>query len=159
MIMKKIWLTFVLMLSLTVITHAQDYETAIGLRGGLYNGVTAKHFLTTKSAAEGILLTRWQGFSVTGLYELHKYTAFDVDRLNWYYGGGAHLGIWDGTYATWLGTAGYQVVIGLDAILGIEYNLEEIPINISLDWKPAFNLIGYSGPNLDGAAFSIRYTL
>lgn len=142
---------------MAVMIQAQDYSTGIGLRGGWYNGLTAKHFLSEKSAVEGILTTRWQGFSVTALYELHKYTAFGVERLNWYYGGGAHLGFWNGTYTTW-GTAGTTyLVIGIDGILGIEYNFAEIPINLSLDWKPAFNLIGYFDFWVDGAAASVRY--
>jgi hypothetical protein len=48
-------------------------------------------------------------------------------------------------------------VIGIDGILGIEYNFEEVPINIGVDWKPAFNLTGYSGFWGDGGALSIRY--
>lgn len=152
--MKKVILSFVLMVSMTVISSAQEYETAVGLRGGLYNGVTVKHFLTTKSAVEGIAATRWEGFNVTGLYELHKYAAFDVNRLNWFYGVGAHLGSWAKD-----NIIGYQLSIGFDAILGLEYNLEEIPINLSIDWKPTFNLTGYSGPSFDGGAISIRYML
>ena len=48
-------------------------------------------------------------------------------------------------------------VIGIDGILGMEYNIQEIPFNISLDWKPAFNLIGYTGFWGDEIALSIRF--
>ena len=47
--------------------------------------------------------------------------------------------------------------IGIDGIIGIEYNIEPIPFNISLDWKPGLNLIGYTGFWGDELAFSIRY--
>jgi len=33
----------------------------------------------------------------------------------------------------------------------------EVPFNISIDWKPAYNLWGYSGFWADGGALSIRY--
>jgi hypothetical protein len=155
--MRKLLLAFIVMASMTTLSNAQEYETAAGLRGGLYNGVTIKHFLGGKSAVEGIATTRWQGFNLTALYELHKWRAFDVDRLNWYYGIGGHLGLWNGTYATWLPDANNYVVIGVDVILALEYTFEEIPINVSVDWKPAFNLIGTSGFRGDGGAFSIRY--
>ena len=138
------------------LTSAQDYNTGIGIRGGFGNGITLKHFLSNKTAVEGILSSRWRGFEVTGLLEFHA-RAFDVDRLNWYAGFGAHIGFWDGDYVKW-GTAGdtYSVV-GIDGILGMEYNFDEVPFNISIDWKPAYNLWGYQGFWADGGAISIRY--
>jgi hypothetical protein len=154
--MKKILLTLVLAVTLLALANAQDYKTGIGLRGGLYNGLTIKHFIGGKAALEGILSTRWSGFEITGLYEIHN-RAFDVDRLNWYYGLGGHVGFYNGDKTSW-GTAGTAyTVVGVDGILGLEYSFNEIPINISLDWKPAFNLIGYSHFFGDGGAFSIRY--
>jgi hypothetical protein len=48
-------------------------------------------------------------------------------------------------------------VVGLDGILGLEYSFVGIPINISVDWKPAFNFAGHSGFWADGGAISIRY--
>lgn len=156
--MKKIVLTLTLVIFFTAFISAQDYNTGVGLRLGFSNGLTVKHFVSRKSAFEGLLSTRWRGFELTGLYEVHD-NAFDVNRLNWYFGGGAHVGFWNGdyTYGRW-GREGYNyVVVGIDGILGIEYNFSEFPINISLDWKPAFNLTGYSGFWGDGGALSIRY--
>ena len=153
--MRKIILTLVLALSIVAMASAQDYNTGIGLRGGFSQGLTIKHFLGEKAAVEGLLTTRWGGFEITGLYEIHN-TAFEVDHLKWYYGGGAHIGFWGGN-SSW-GTVGTNyTVIGIDGILGIEYSFSEAPINIGLDWKPAFNLVGYSGFWGDGGALSIRY--
>lgn len=155
-IMKNILATLIIVLSVVSLANAQDYKTGIGIRGGLYNGLTLKHFIGEKTALEGIVDTRWHGFDVTVLYELHN-SAFDVDRLNWYYGVGGHVGFHDGDYYP-DGTAGNNLTtIGVDGILGIEYNFREAPINISLDWKPAFNLVGESKFWGDGGAFSIRY--
>lgn len=156
--MKKLLFAVTLALCLISFSHAQDYNTGIGLRAGLYNGLTVKHFLSEKAAVEGILASRWSGFEVTGLYEIHA-RAFEVDRLNWYYGIGGHVGFYNGdkTKDSW-GTAGTTyTVIGIDGILGLEYNFTEIPINLSIDWKPAFNLTGYSHFWGDGGALSIRY--
>jgi hypothetical protein len=128
------------------------------LRGGFTNGLTVKHFTGDKAAFEFLLGSRWHGFDVTGLYEVHN-RAFDTAGLKWYYGAGAHIGFWNGdyTYRDW----GYQgtsyTVAGLDGILGLEYSFREVPINLSLDWKPAFNFAGYSGFWADGGALSIRY--
>lgn len=153
---KRIVLLTALIFAVTF-TFAQDYKTGVGLRGGLSNGVTLKHFLSENTAAEAIFSTRWRGFDLTGLYEIHNQDAFDVDRLNWYYGIGGHIGFWNGTYVTWATDNADYMVIGIDGILGIEYNFEEIPINISADWKPAFNIIGTTGFWGDGGALSIRY--
>ncbi|RLD62669.1 MAG: hypothetical protein DRJ01_05675 [Bacteroidetes bacterium] len=155
--MKKLFLillTVVLVGGLTA--NAQDYKTAIGVRGGLANGLTVKHFISNNVAVEGIVSSRWQGFSVTGLYEIHK-QAFKTDRLNWYYGAGGHVGFWDGSNVDWSSNNDSYTVIGVDGILGIEYNIKDIPINISLDWKPTLNIVGYSGFWGDGGALSVRY--
>ena len=155
--MKKLIYTFLLIFASLTISYAQDYSTAIGVRGGWAYGLTVKHFISGNSALEGILSSRWQGFNITGLYEVHG-TAFGVARLNWYYGGGGHIGFWNGKYnKKWFDDETNYTVIGIDGILGLEYTLSEIPINFSLDWKPAFNIIGHSGFWGDGGAFSVRW--
>ena len=123
---------------------------------GYRRGLTLKHFVGSKAAFEGILSTRWSGFDITGLYEIHN-IAFEVDRLRWYYGGGAHIGFWNGDNVTWGDEGSSYTVIGIDGILGIEYSFSEAPINIGIDWKPAINLVGYTGFWADGGALSIRY--
>jgi hypothetical protein len=152
--MKKIAIACILALGIISFVNAQDYQTGVGLRAGFSNGLTIKHFVSNKAAFEGILSTRWQGFDITGLYEIHNQSAFDVEHLNWYYGFGAHIGSYNANNVPW-GTSG--AVVGIDGILGIEYNFSEAPINIGLDWKPAFNLIGNSQFWGDGGALSIRY--
>ncbi len=154
--MKKIILTFALAFFIMSFADAQDYNTGIGLRGGFANGLTVKHFINRKAAIEGILDTRWRGFDITILYEVHN-RAFDVDRLNWYVGIGGHAGFWNGDYAPWGDEGTNYSVIGVDGILGIEYNFSTVPINIGLDWKPAFNIVGYTGFWADGGAISIRF--
>ncbi|MFW6257628.1 MAG: hypothetical protein ACOC11_02475 [Prolixibacteraceae bacterium] len=157
--MKKLFLATFLILATTVITNAQQsYTTGIGLRGGLASGVTIKHFVGDNAALEGILSTRWSGVIITGLYEIQK-TAFDTPGLYWFYGVGGHIGFWD-NYAghRWFDNNGAgSTVIGVDGILGMEYAFAEIPFSISLDWKPAFNVIGNTGFWGDSGALSVRY--
>jgi hypothetical protein len=155
--MKKLILALTVALFILAPAKAQDYKTGIGVRGGLYNGLTIKHFLGSKTAVEGLLSTRWGGFEITGLYEINNDNAFDVDRLNWYFGLGGHIGFYNGDNTTWGTAATSYTVIGVDGILGLEYNFSEVPINISIDWKPAFNLVGYSRFFGDGGALSLRY--
>ena len=139
------------------VSNAQDYKTGIGLRAGTANGLTIKHFTREKSAVEFILASRWRGFEITGLYEVHN-QAFDTERLKWFIGFGGHVGFWNGDYTRGWGDPGTSyTVVGIDGILGLEYSFTEVPINLSLDWKPAFNFVGYNGFWVDGGALSIRY--
>ncbi len=154
--MRNFLMTIVVMFCIVALSNAQDYNTGIGLRGGFSNGITLKHFLGESTAVEGILMSRWRGLEITGLFEIHN-QAFDVERLNWYYGLGGHIGFWDGNNVNWVNDNTAYTVIGVDGIIGIEYNFEEAPINISLDWKPSFNIIGYFGFWPDGGALSVRY--
>jgi len=156
--MKKLVITFLIVFGLVTVGNAQDYKTGIGLRGGFENGLTLKHFTREKSAMEFILSSRWRGFEVTGLYEIHN-QAFDAERLKWFIGFGGHIGFWNGDYTNkYWGDPGINyTVAGIDGILGLEYSFSEVPINLSLDWKPAFNFVGYSGFWVDGGALSIRY--
>lgn len=154
--MKRLIVVLLGILISVAVVQAQDYNTGIGVRGGLSNGLTVKHFLNSNAAVEGILSTRWQGVNITGLYEIHS-QAFQTPRLNWYYGLGGHIGFWDGNRNhPWFNDGSYTIV-GIDGIIGLEYNIEPIPFNISLDYKPAINLIGHTGFWGDEVAFSLRF--
>lgn len=156
--MKKFITTVLISICFVTISVAQDYNTGIGLRGGFFNGLTVKHFVSEKAAFEVLLASRWKGLEITGLYEIHN-RAFDVDRLKWYYGFGAHAGFYNGdnTHNRWGESGQSYTVVGLDGILGLEYSFTDIPFNLSIDWKPTFNFLGYSGFWGDGGALSIRY--
>ncbi len=133
--------------------NAQDYENSAGIRLGLSNGISFKHFFTTGDAAEGILTTRWGGFNLTGLLERHK-APFKTDGLYFFYGAGAHFGSYNNS---WFSDSNNHTVIGIDGIAGLEYVLRDLPLNVSLDWKPGINLIGYTGFWADELALTARY--
>ena len=154
--MKKI-IFVLIVIAVTTGLFAMDYGTGVGVRGGLSNGITVKHFIGEKTAIEGLLATRWGGFEITGLYEIHNAAAFDAPRLNWYYGLGAHIGFWSGKDVGWADDDEDYTVIGVDGIIGIEYNFKELPFNIGLDWKPVFNLAGNTEFWGDNGALSLRY--
>lgn len=147
---------FILLLFLTVCLsgQSQDYKTGIGVRGTYDFGITGKHFLKESTAIEGILHGGQWGFRITGLYELHA-PAFDVDRLYWYYGGGAHIGQIGDNHPLMENEYG-ALLLGVDGIIGLEYDIEEIPITISADWKPTLSLTGYGSGLWGGLSF--RYT-
>lgn len=152
----------------------QGYQAGIGLRAGYEGGFTAKYFIKEKRALEGILSRGWgySGGRITGLYEIHK-PFFDAEGLDWFFGFGAHFGFFDGRYygyygyynggyydkhGNWhpTGYRNYYPSIGIDGILGLEYQVTEIPITIGVDIKPWIDFYG-RGSHFGDGALSIRY--
>ncbi|AGA77777.1 hypothetical protein [Echinicola vietnamensis] len=159
MIKKAIITAFVV--AVMVVSHraeAQTYSTGVGLRAGVSNGLTVKHFISLDEAIEGILHTRWKGLVITGLYEKHK-DIREVRGLKWFYGGGAHLGTWgDRSDPPFHDYDDSYTVFGIDGIIGLDYKFVDAPINLSLDYKPAFNITDDVGWWGDEIALSIRFT-
>ncbi len=157
--MGRILLIWFLMLFGFTFCIAQDYKFSAGLRAGMANGITGKYFFSKNEAVEGLLYFRWKGIGLGGLYELHT-RAFELPQLNWYYGGGAHVGIWHGDPKfRYLDEDRAYTVVGVDGIIGMEYTIKEIPFNISIDWKPSLNFIGYTGLFFDEFGISVRYII
>ncbi|PLW90134.1 MAG: hypothetical protein C0154_07980, partial [Mucilaginibacter sp.] len=121
--------------------QAQDYKTAVGLKfGGYENGPSIKYFMNEGTALEGIIGLRSHGVVFSGLYELHQ-PAFNTSGLKFYYGFGAHLGsVGSGVYKRFGGDDKIyndsHLLLGADAVLGLEYKIAEAPIAISLDLNP-----------------------
>jgi hypothetical protein len=154
--MKRTFFILILLASISLLSYGQDYRTSLGLRAGLPYGLTVKHFLNKYNALEGMLASSWGGFVITGLYENEHWTG-EYPGLNWFWGFGGHVGFWDlgrnpNVNANYTGA-----VIGVDAILGLEYTFDEIPLNLSLDLLPTINLIGDTGWGGINGALSIRY--
>ncbi|OUJ71651.1 hypothetical protein BXP70_21465 [Hymenobacter crusticola] len=128
--------------------EAQKYITAAGVRLGKDNfGVTVQQRIYSKGTLEGIGIIRNREASITVLAEHH----FGLlgRSLNYYAGAGGHLG-------TEKNHGGFG---GLDGILGLEYKVAFLPIDLSLDVKPSVE-IGHSEDWFRvPTAFSIRYVL
>jgi hypothetical protein len=129
---------------------AQDYRFAVGVRLSnatptLNNSITGKYFITEKSAIEGII-SFGSRFGIGGLLEIYK--PFSVQGLSWFYGGGGYVGFEAGD--TYLGPTG---------ILGMDYKFANVPLNISIDWKPELDIIPDINFVPDAFAFSIRFTI
>lgn len=150
------------------------YKTGIGLRLGYESGITFKHFIKEHRALEGILTRGWGygGGRITGLYEIHKPLP-GAPGFDWFFGFGAHIGSFDGRYygyygyynggyydkhGKWhpTGYRDYYLSVGIDGILGIEYQLAEIPLTLGIDIKPWIDFYG-RGSHFGDGGLSIRY--
>ena len=128
--------------------QAQKYRTAAGARLGTNNfGLTVQQKVLENVTLQGLALAGAREFSGTVLAEWH----FGLlgPSLNYYLGGGAHLGRQQDT-----GAFG-----GFDVIVGAEYKLPFSSLVLSLDLKPTLE-IGL-GSEADQSrfptAFSVRY--
>lgn len=152
--MKKIILSLATVLFFTVTALAQSkgrtYTTALGVKFFDGAGITLKHFVSEKAALEGIGFFWNQGARITGLYELH-YDINGAPGLKWYVGPGAHLGF----YNTKNGGGSWA---GIDGVLGLDYKINNAPLNLSLDWQPSFEFGTGRGFTGNWGGFGIRYT-
>ncbi len=158
--MKRLSALLVIMIT-AVSANAQmnestEYRTALGVK--VYPGaVTLKHFLQPNRAVEALGYISTDGFRLTGLYELH-YDINTVPGLKWYLGGGGHFGVWSDRWKTKYPERTAGLAIGIDGVLGLDYKIEGAPLNISFDWQPSFNVIGYNYFEGGWGGLGLRYT-
>jgi hypothetical protein len=132
-----------------------DYKTALGVK--VYPGaISVKHFVN-KNAVEGLGYISSDGFRLTGLYEVHNDIS-GVEGLKWYIGGGGHIGVWSEAWRNKYPSRADGLAIGVDGVLGIDYKINGVPLNLSFDWQPSFNLIGYNYFEGGWGGLGIRYT-
>lgn len=123
-----------------------------GLRLGPATGITVRKSIGTDGEwLEAIATVRAEALTLTGLYEFHRYNDFNFQGLSWYYGGGGHATLFP------VGNEDGPIAVGLDGIVGLEYAIPDVPLSVSLDWKPAFNILGPVGLIGDEGALSVRY--
>lgn len=155
--MKKLLvLFFAIVLTVSAIkaqtTNSSDYKTALGVK--FYpTAVTIKHFISGKSALEGLAYFYNEGSRITGLYEIHNDISY-AGGLKYYYGPGAHFSFYNNKY-------GGSTALGVDGVLGLDYKIKSAPINLSFDWQPYIEFgSGYNnGFSGDSFGLAIRYTL
>jgi hypothetical protein len=159
--MKKIIIAFVLIAGIGLLNtaSAQDYKTALGVRlssstAMVNNSVSIKHFINEKVAIEG-LLSFGDPLAIGALVEFHKPLA--ASGLTYFYGGGGYLAFVK-TFNTTTQKEGTDPNFGAQGVIGLDYKFNNVPLNISLDWKPELNIV--TDINFEPAAigFTARFT-
>jgi len=141
----------VLLIGILQWSQSQGYNSGIGGRGGVYNGVSFKHFVGSSDAIEIVGAFLYNSLFVAGMYQIHQPIA-DVQNLKWYYGFGAHVGFYGNRFKP--DEPGTR--IGASGNLGLEYMFERIPVTIGLDVIPAINVISHTNFWIGGGV-AIRY--
>lgn len=154
--MKKIILVTVLFAGLGLLqSEAQSYKTALGIRLSSHgpvvnNSVSLKHFMNENTAVEA-LFTFSDPVAIGALIELHKPLS-GAEGLQWFYGGGAYIGFDSDK------EGGNRSLMGAQGIVGLDYKFVNLPLNLTLDWKPELNIIDDINFEPSAIGFSIRFT-
>jgi len=123
------------------LVQGQDAPHAAGLRWAYGSGITYRHMITDRHAAEILATARWGGAAATGLFQWHRGVG-SSDTWFWYYGGGVHLGLHRRSNDRPQENPRLEnthVNVGIDLIAGIGYRFREIPLEFALDFKPAIS--------------------
>ena len=141
----------VLILFLASTSFSQNYKMAIGFKGGYpgYGSLNAKKSISNSDYLEASIggFGRYPynvGFNVQIDYE--RMQALE-EGFSFYYGGGVLLGL----------TSSF-VHLAPKALLGLEYNFEDLPLNISIDTGPYL----FVSPNIGfiwGGGLALRYAI
>lgn len=178
--MKKSILITIITFAFLSTSTAQVNSNAIGIRGGGgFGGSYGGEISYQKGFGESNRLELDFGFyssrrknhkdfyydyynhlSVSGIY----HWVFNLTGgLNWFIGPGAQVGFYDYNHNYddgdfYKDRSGISLAIG--GQLGLEYDFNEhgIPLLLSLDARPMWDMIGYYNGFGGGAAFALRYT-
>lgn len=160
--MKKLIIGLALFSTGIFSVNAQDFSrNALGLRLGDNDGIgyeiSYQRELDEVTRIELDLGIRnhssgdkfGDAFKLTGIYQW----VWNIDGgFNWYAGFGAGIGSWSSD-----SNVDDGLFINADGNVGIEYNFD-IPIMLSIDFRPEFGLVGDYGDGTDlDLALSIRY--
>ncbi len=135
--------------------YGQSYKSAVGARFGYI--LTADY---KKSVGENKYVDFYAGFYGGGGF--HGGVALninkpieDVNNLYWYYGAGVFFSAYKyNTYDNDLST-----FYGVNAVIGLDYEFEELPLDVSVDWMPGYYFGSYNGFGAYSGGLAVRYIL
>lgn len=159
--MKKLIFTACMLFGFAFVAQSQSFsDNALGLRLGSNDGfggeISYQRALSKNNRLEADLGWRnsnhVDALKLVGLYQW----VWELQgNFNWYAGVGAGLGTWNVDYNTVKDNGSFALLAGN---VGIEYNFDEAPIQLSLDYRPEFYLNDTYRDGLGSdIALSIRY--
>lgn len=139
---------------------AQDYKSAVGLRLGYPWALSYKTFISESSAIEAYV--GYRGYSsfnwitINGAYQIHNDIS-SVDGLQWYYGAGAGVQLWNSDFFD-----SGETTFTISGYLGLQYTFADAPISVTADWVPTLFLGDGFGTGGFGGGYgnlAVRYVL
>ncbi|MBO7586601.1 MAG: hypothetical protein J6T13_05415 [Bacteroidales bacterium] len=140
--MKKVF--FSLMIVFAMATAAVAQPRAIGARLGGNLEFSYQHSLAQGNMMVDLtagVTNVWNNWAHAGVTAMFDWVwAIGASNWNWYVGPGVGVGFNYGRY--WKDYDYLPVTVAVGAQIGVEYQFG-IPLNISLDWRPMFNVLGF----------------
>ncbi|PZR25963.1 MAG: hypothetical protein DI535_16135 [Citrobacter freundii] len=139
-------------------TSFAQYKTALGVRlsssqAMVNNSISLKHFLTESTAVEA-LFSFGDPLALGALLEVHK--PLSTEGLQWFYGGGGYLGF-EKVYDPNRKVNDTEVNFGAMGVIGLDYKFANVPLNLSLDWKPELNIVNDITFEAAAIGLSVRF--
>jgi len=159
-------LKVLLVSAFALVALSSSAQQAIGLRfgGGSASGADISYQRAMSDANRlqldlGIDIDGdYTNFGLTGTYQWVFDLADVTDGLQWFVGPGAQLGFWDYDYEyNGVDYGNNGSYFGIGGILGIDYTFTEVPIQLSLDTRPMYQVIDGEGDAYWGIALGVRY--
>ncbi len=156
---KTALVSFIIAAVASLSASAQEYRSALGVRLSSSsaiqnNSVSFKQFISGHTAIEA-LFTFGEPLALGALIEVHKPLA--AAGLSYFYGAGGYLAFEKNINPVTLKES-RDTYVGAQGAIGLDYKFNNLPLNLSLDWKPELNIV--SDLNFEPAAigFTARFT-
>lgn len=150
--MKKVMLLLVAVLGLSFAVNAQNWIGVRGAFGSSYGAeLSWQHGFNANNRLE--LDLGWNTHEHYGYYNVsavYQWMGGLVENLGWFAGVGANAGFWDGYNDGNLG-------LGFLAQVGLEYNFQAVPFQITIDARPQWDVLGAASGFGYAGALGIRY--
>jgi len=140
--MKKIFAVVVAVFAFVALASAQP--RALGVRVGWGGEISYQHTLGAENFLE--VDAGWGANSVS-IGAAYDFQIAPVGPFGFYAGPSAQV---------WMG-GDDDFVLGVGAQVGLEYIFPSFPLQISLDWRPVFDLIPSTGFGWQSVGLGIRY--
>ena len=148
--MKKAFLILVAVIGFAFAANAQNLGVRLGTDGEIsfQQNLGSNNRLELDLGTSGLLT--WSDvhyFSLTGVYQWHWYI---VDQLGWYVGPGVQASLFQSS------KSGNYFNVSVGGQIGLDYEFN-IPLQLSLDVRPMWHLLGAHAGFGWGACLGIRY--
>lgn len=132
-------------------TKKVPYVMAVGFR---YPYAISSKFINGLDAVETFISFSSNWTRATCIYELNKELS---DGFSAFAGAGGHITVWKKVWKVKHSYYDTDIALGFDAILGVDYKVQGLPIDISIDWQPNINAYGYKQLNFANGGINLRF--